>query len=160
MSQQPHRAAGQAGPPKNRPSVRYTPNVTPLIDVMFLLLLFFLLTTTFRVEEGTIPGTLPRIGEGGPIEPVTDLGLSIYVRPVGDANVSASYEVGAGGEVITDAQQLYERLSSPKATFASMRSQMPVTIRTRGDVRWQFVLEAWNQAARAKFQKISVHRES
>ncbi len=161
MSHQTQTTASQAGASRNRHSVKYTPNVTPLIDVMFLLLLFFLLTTTFRTDEGTIPGTLPKIpGSHPPSQVEAEEGLSIYVRPVGEASASASYEVGHSGEVITDAQRLYERLASPKASFDSMRAQMPVTIRARGDVRWQFVLEAWNQAARAKFQKISIHRES
>jgi len=89
-----------------------------------------------------------------------DIGLNVYVRPLGEACVSASYEVGNGGEVIMDAQQLYARLASPMPLLDARRSQVPVTIRARSDVRWQFVLEAYNQASRAKFQKISIHRES
>jgi biopolymer transport protein ExbD len=160
MSDQTRKAPGGAGPSKNRTAVKYTPNVTPLIDVMFLLLLFFLLTTRFRVEEGTIPGTLPKLPGSGSVELDRDLGLNVYVRPLGDAGVSASYEVGNSGEVITDAQQLYTRLASPMPLLDARRSQVPVTIRARSDVRWQFVLEAYNQASSAKFQKISIHRES
>ena len=161
MSHQTQTAAGTAGLPRNRAPVKYTPNVTPLIDVMFLLLLFFLLTTKFRVEEGTIPGTLPMIGCTPPRStPDSDISLSIYVRPVGEANVSASYVVGSGPEVMMDAEQLYSRLASPMPLLDSARSQVPVTIRARSDVRWQFVLEAYNQAARAKFQNISIRQES
>ena len=156
MSDPTRTAAGQAGLTRNRAPVKYTPNVTPLIDVMFLLLLFFLLTTRFRVDEGAIPGTLPRIPGPASAELDQDLGLSVYVRPLGEAGMSASYEVGNGGEVITDAEQLFTRLASPMPLLEARRSQVPVTIRARSDVRWQFVLEAYNQASRAKFQKISV----
>ena len=160
MSHQNPTAAGQAGLSKNRRAVKYTPNVTPLIDVMFLLLLFFLLTTTFRTDEGVIPGTLPKIPGPGPAQLDPELGLNIYVRPMGEASASATYEVGSSGEVMTDPQQLYARLASPLPSPDSTRSQVPVTIRARSDVRWQFVLEAFNQASRAKFQKISIHHES
>jgi len=159
MAKKPKEEIHPRKKPKPLP-VRYTPNVTPLIDVMFLLLLFFLLTTVFRVDEGTIPGTLPKIPGSGAAEVDRDLGLNVYVRPLGEAGVSASYEVGNGGEVIMDPQQLYARLASPMPLLDARRSQVPVTIRARSDVRWQFVLEAFNQATRAKFQKISIHRES
>jgi biopolymer transport protein ExbD len=160
MNHQNLTAAGQAGLSRNRRAVKYTPNVTPLIDVMFLLLLFFLLTTTFRTDEGVIPGTLPKLSGPGSASLDPELGLNIYVRPLGEANASAAYEVGNSGEVMTDPQQLYVRLASPMPLLDSTRSQVPVTIRARSDVRWQFVLEAFNQATRAKFQKISIHRES
>ena len=154
MSDRTHPAAKMPRP-RTRPAVRYTPNVTPLIDVMFLLLLFFLLTTTFRKDEGVIPSMLPGGGPGPDIP-----GLSIYVNPEGDGNLGASYKIGQAGQSIQDPRQLFERLAAPKYDEDSMRSSMPVTVRARGDVRWQFVLEAYNQARRANFSKVTIHKES
>jgi biopolymer transport protein ExbD len=124
-----------------------------------LLLLFFLLTTTFRTDEGVIPSMLPKGGGPGP-GPVDVPGLSIYVNPEGDNNLGASFKVGQAGQSIQDAQQLYERLAAKKYDDDSMRSKMPVTVRARGDVRWQFVMEAYNQARRANFSTVTIHKES
>ena len=47
-----------------RKAAALQPPLTPMIDVTFQLLLFFLLTCEFRPTEGVIPGSLP---ENGPL---------------------------------------------------------------------------------------------
>ncbi len=57
--------ANGAAERRHAPSGRMTPKarvsapMTAMIDVTFLLLIYFLLTTTFRQDEGQLPGTLP-----------------------------------------------------------------------------------------------------
>ncbi|MBT8339649.1 MAG: biopolymer transporter ExbD [Desulfatitalea sp.] len=41
---------------------RYGINMTPLIDVVFLLMIFFLMTINFQRTEGALDNQLPRIG--------------------------------------------------------------------------------------------------
>ena len=43
------------------------PNLTPVIDVVFLLLIFFLVATTFAEEERDMSVHLAEVGEAGPI---------------------------------------------------------------------------------------------
>jgi len=86
-------------PPRKRrekPKVKMQPPMTPMIDVTFQLLLFFLLTCEFRETEGNIPGTLPSKGniiqlveQNPPPEPI-----QIQVRASADRS-SASYESGS-----------------------------------------------------------------
>lgn len=155
------RTHAQAGAVRNKPraAVRYTPNVTPLIDVMFLLLLFFLLTTTFREPREAIPSMLPNSGGVGKASPGPIPALNIYVRPDGQDSVAATYRIGDAGQEFADAQQVYDRLRDPRYDD-QLRSQMPVVVRARSDVRWQFVLEAYNQVKRASFSKVTIHKES
>mgnify|MGYP005839478745 CR=1 FL=1 len=71
-------------------------DLTPLIDVVFLLLIFFMVTTTF-VREGRMSLQLPEAGTEAtvqPAEPVqvlvaTDGGYSVNGRPLGDRSVRA-----------------------------------------------------------------------
>jgi biopolymer transport protein ExbD len=42
------------------------PDLTPMIDVVFLLVIFFLCTVSFRVLEGRLDTQLPRDGGGSP----------------------------------------------------------------------------------------------
>ena len=44
-------------------SNRYSVRMTPLIDIIFLLMIFFLLTINFQKPEGTIENQLPQLGD-------------------------------------------------------------------------------------------------
>ena len=107
MAKKPKEEIHPRKKPKPLP-VRYTPNVTPLIDVMFLLLLFFLLTTKFRQEEGAIPGTLPALGKsfGGAAAEELPPPINVTINPVGDANVEAAYQVSGEYSAIRAAASL------------------------------------------------------
>jgi biopolymer transport protein ExbD len=153
MTQQsPACAAARASAPKKpgRP-VAYTPNVVPLIDVLFLLLLFFLLSTTFRQDELDIAASLPGGGDG---EHIT---LVLNIRPTGDnMRPGATYDLQRSAVSLNSPAELYEKLRQTKARFP--RGDVQLTIRPREDVRWAFVVEAYNQARRANFSGIAFER--
>ncbi len=134
---------------RERPKPKMQPPLTPMIDVTFQLLLFFLLTMTFRQAEGIIPGSLPRQGAVGQETEVPLEKITISVRPQGDA---ALFEVG-GIEVGTSSpEQLYQQLVGKREAIGSTKP--PVEIRPSGDVAWAHVVNAYNQALRAKFENI------
>jgi biopolymer transport protein ExbD len=65
-------------------------NMTPMLDVVFNLLIFFLLGSSYMDEEKRLPLHLPRVGKAEPIsaapveitvEVLADGGLSIEGRP-------------------------------------------------------------------------------
>jgi len=134
---------------KEPPPPRYAPNIIPLIDVLFMLLLYFLLSTRFRQMEGDIAGSLP--SSGGEPAAVDAKQLTIKVR-ASDANDSdAIFEVNQSPTAIGSAEQLFEALRTYQKDFGP---DAPVLIEPVGDVRWRFVVEAFNQAYRARFTKI------
>jgi biopolymer transport protein ExbD len=124
-----------------------------MVDVAFQMLLFFLLTSCFRPPEGQIPGTLPR-GQGpgvGAVDQAIVKPLRIALRPAEEGVV---YELG-NSAVFTDPDGLYQALIARQKAFGS--NEVPVIIQPRWDVPWQYVVEADNQAHRAKFKTIGIN---
>ena len=146
----------QAGKPKR--STNLQPPMTPMIDVTFQLLLFFLLTCEFRESEGVIPGTLPVIGDGRivMIPPPQADPIQIRLIPSADRQ-SASYELTGVSTVITSPRELGKLLKVRQEQLGSR--EVPVVIYPRPDVPWGFVVEAFNQANKARFQKIGFAQE-
>ena len=130
------------GPKRAR---RMQPPLTSMIDVTFLLLLFFLLTFTFREYEGQIPGALPRGGgEGAP--------YAIHVSVQSEGATSACYEIAGLNERIRDPLRLYEALQDIQELTHSR--QGPVVIAPDAFVPWSHVVEVFNQALRLKFESV------
>ncbi|MCH8921872.1 MAG: biopolymer transporter ExbD [Planctomycetes bacterium] len=69
------------------------PNLTPVIDVVFLLLIFFLVATTFAEEERDMSVHLAEVGEAGPI--LTPAGEMIL-------NISEAGEYKVGTRIFSE----------------------------------------------------------
>ncbi len=134
---------------KSKPRIQ--PPLTPMIDVTFQLLLFFLLTMEFRQAEGTIPGTLPQktpavAADVMPLKPIR-----ITIRPSGVSSKGASYEMSGHSLGINNPQELYEYLVAQKKRFGD---ELPIIIHPQPNVAWEYAVEAFNQAVRARFKNI------
>ena len=122
------------------------PPLTPMIDVTFQLLLFFLLTCEFREMEGFIPGSLPsRSGRIDDLEPVK---VTLHRSAAG----TAYYRLDGSTGMIGGPERLYRALMNRQAVLGT--ADAPVLIEPRADVPWQYVVEAFNQAKRARYTKI------
>ncbi len=146
-----HHASQRSKRKKDSPAMQ--PPLTPMIDVTFQLLLFFLLTCEFRETEGLIPGTLPAKGnvmQNQEIDPPPDP-IRIRIRPSMD-RTAASYELTGVSVVISTPAELHGHLKARQDRLGS--KDVPVIILPTSDVPWEFVVEAFNQAKRAEFNKI------
>lgn len=140
---------------RSGPPAKLQPPLTPMIDVTFQLLLYFLLTSTFRENEGLIPGSLPAQG-GVAAKQVTPLKpIRIMLVPSsgedGGYNDKALYDVDNLQPVDSPAE-LYKLLLGRKKAVRS--DEVPVVIHAPAEVRWRFVVEAFNAAVHAKFRNI------
>ncbi len=54
------------------PQSRYSISITPLIDVIFLLMIFFLLTMSFQKPEDVLENRLPQVGRQDSPDPAKD----------------------------------------------------------------------------------------
>jgi len=137
-----------------KPKAKMQPPLTPMIDVTFQLLIFFLVATEFRQPEGNIPGTLPQ----APIaadQPAVDFldPLKITIRP-GSGSVEVIYELEGAGFQINDPERLYEQLRSYRKAHGDSK-EIPVIIHPLYTVPWNLVVDAFNQAIRAGYESIT-----
>jgi len=135
-----------------KPKAKLQPPMVPMIDVTFQLLIYFMLTTTFSQAEGQIPGSLPKAGTGGvSLKQELKPPIHIQIRPVGTFKEGVVYEMIGSHGLMKNGQELYGSLIARKERVGA---GTPVVIKARSDVRWQYVVEAFNQAVQAEFQNI------
>ncbi len=129
---------------------RLQPPLTPMIDVTFQLLLYFLLTTEFRRDEGQIPGSLPPVGGIRDRARIRPNLVEIVLTGTGTWRESCRYEI-AGRPPVDGAAALRRTLAGVKQQAGA---ESAVVIRTRGAVRWRYAVEAFNAAVHGGFRKI------
>ena len=129
-------------------------NLTSMIDVVFLLLVYFLVATDFKQSEEIYRLDLPERREGMAIDPfeLDDEPLRILVRTYGGAGDDYRFQIeGARGEV-RDFESLYEFLAGRRidgmggGVFAE---DHPVLVVPSSDTSWAFAVGAFNAAVRA-----------
>ena len=142
----PRRSAGARGVP-------IAVNLAPMIDVSFLLLIFFLVTTTFERAEGILSSKLPR-----------DAGVPAVALPISPIVVRIT-QVGVADE---DYRIRIDHFNAQPATASDLAGhlrqiqqqpgfdeQTPVLIVPESAVRWDHVMGCWNAAIRAGCKRIA-----
>jgi len=135
-------------------------NFTSMIDVIFLLLIYFVITANFTVDEGVISAKLPA-AEGlsaSPAPKPPKRPLRIVVSSAGrhsyrlriDGMSQAPVDFVALADMLTRLQHNPERgLRGP------YKDDAPVIITPDGAVRWQHVVNAFNAAITARYRNVS-----
>ncbi|MAE67478.1 MAG: hypothetical protein CMJ18_24730 [Phycisphaeraceae bacterium] len=136
--------------------VRMTLNLTSMIDVIFLLLIYFVITAIFTPGEGIITARLPKgTGAGKLSLPIQPLG--IVVGAAGTSGYRLEIERAAQPR---DFQELYKQLvllqydPEQDLTGGNHKPDDPILIKPHGEVRWQHVVNAFNAAVRARYRNI------
>lgn len=122
-------------------------NLTAMINVVFLLVIFFVVNLRFPQEEGSLSANLPKAG-----------------RAVAGANVPKIDKVVIGIDypnrqvrVIVNNQPVGGMTQLATKLFLLQR-QIPdaeVTLDVKPDVPYRYVVEAFNLCARNKFTKVA-----
>jgi biopolymer transport protein ExbD len=128
-------------------------NLAPMIDVTFLLLIFFVLTTRFQRAEGVFGARLPR-----------DVGVPAVSLPISPVIV----RLAVAGPSPDDVAIQIDNFQATPASFAELAQflvdirgnegfdeQTPVVIVADPDVAWEQVVDCWNAAVRAKCRNIA-----
>lgn len=137
---------------RGREPVNMQINLAAMIDVIFLLLVYFVVTANFAVDEGVLTAKLPQ-GAGAPrgaeLKPPPQP-LNIVLRSIDPAGVEISINDARLAENFSDLYRLLTELRGSVYT-----ADNPVIVQPRGDVRWQHVVNAFNAAVRANYTNIS-----
>lgn len=118
-------------------------NLTPLIDVVFLLLIFFMVSTTFQ-KESQISLQLPRASQDPTQAPVESLEIVINA---------------AGRFYINDQELVKSDLSSVQAALNELsggQRDIPLSIRADAQTPHQAVVVAMDAAAKLGMLKMSI----
>lgn len=125
---------------------KFNLRMTPMIDVIFLLLIFFVLTAKFRIPEQFLGSVLPKDesadGRAGVIEP-----LVLYISSTEDGCV---VKIGGAASVMIHSQARDEGVADFANKLAEiLRLQQrtaddPVEVEYRDDVEWDYVVKIQN----------------
>ena len=129
-----------------RPRAKEEPdlNLTSLIDVVLLLLIFFMVSTTF-VDESRLKIQLPQAGaERAPEQQASPIEIA----------VTASGEFRVDGKTLLNTSPA--TLSAAVAKVAGTRRDLPITIRADARATHQSVITAMDVAGRLGFRAINI----
>ncbi|MEQ9561267.1 MAG: biopolymer transporter ExbD [Woeseiaceae bacterium] len=127
-----------------RPRAEPEVNLTSLIDVVLLLLIFFMVSTSF-VKQSQISIRLPEADSSAVIEEVPDQ-LDIMITEQGTYLVNGRELVNNRPETIRNALQ----------KLSGGNTSLPLTISADANARHQYVVTAMDVAGRLGFVQISI----
>jgi biopolymer transport protein ExbD len=135
-------------------------NMVPMIDVTFLLIIFFAVTTTFKRAEGLLTAKLPAGNAGG-----SAVAAPLPVHPV-------VIRLQQSGDGPGDYRIVIEQFVNHPATFGELTeflrgiqgnpgfsAETPVVIAAESEVNWDHVVNCWNAALRAGCRNIAFGRQ-
>jgi biopolymer transport protein ExbD len=130
-------------------------NVTPLVDIIFCLCVFFMISFRFKQIEGRFDAWLPRTtGVGpGPVNTsdlLSEVRVALFwdetaqrtVRKLGSRRVDSDDELG---QLLQEAHDAYVRLNQPDA---------PATIDAEARVPWNDVVKVLNLCKKSRIDRI------
>lgn len=134
-------------------------NMTSMIDVVFLLLIYFIITASFSVGEGVITAQFPvGTGEADPLDPPKNP-IKIIVSTYGTSGCRLDVEQAATApSTFSGLRKLLEGMQDTNG--GPFSDETPVVIQPGGQVRWQHVVNAFNAALGARYKNIAFAQSS
>jgi len=127
-----------------RPRAQVEVNLTSLIDVVLLLLIFFMVSTSF-VKQAQITISLPE-AESATVIPETADQIDIMISATGTYMVNGRELINSRAETIRNALQ----------KVSNGDNSLPLTISADANARHQDVVTAMDVAGRLGFVQISI----
>ncbi|MBN2559430.1 MAG: biopolymer transporter ExbD [Phycisphaerae bacterium] len=128
------------------------PNLAPMVDVIMVILIFFMLGTSFAISEGVLPTQLPsQIGPGG--------GATVTIMPVVRIGL-LEQEGGLGCRIVVMERELSENSFEALSAFLAAKLAAGadptgrVLIGAEPGVQYQHVISAMDACVRAGFSNI------
>ena len=147
---------------RGRENARISLNLVAMIDVVFLLLIYFLTVTDFKLGEEIyrmdLPQRQPSAQLADPFELDEDP-LRIFIDPAGRdfdqyvISLSGPYESPATFEDLYDFLQ--QQQISEVTTGGFFAVNHPIIVQPERNVRWEHAIEAFNAVAKARYTNVT-----
>jgi len=119
-----------------------------MIDVVFLLLIFFMCAMSFKVPEGNLQTNLPK--QGAPARQLTEREKDLEFIVIKVDSADGEPDIRVNDLPCAAVQELEEKL----VTLHSMVN-VPIIIDSRPYVPFQYVISVLNACVKARFADIS-----
>lgn len=147
---------------RGRGAARLNVNLTSLIDVTFLLLIYFMVATSITLGEEVYRLDLPdRSGTGAASDPFKLDEDPLRIEVVSTGVGPAQYRLHVSGPHPQPAtfDDLFSFLRaaqvSPNTTNGVFATDHPIIIQPSRTTRWDHAVEAFNAAAKAKYTNVT-----
>jgi biopolymer transport protein ExbD len=145
---------------KNRRRFSFAVNLTPMMDVMFNLLIFFIVTASFAIPEGSLEAKLPQsTGIADPNAAIPLVPIQIFLETTANDDmslISVSNSINAERKSLTlvsSFDALFVLLESMKAK-PGIDEKTPIIIAAKPAVTWDQVVGSYNACIRAKYKRV------
>ncbi len=126
--------------------------MTPMIDVVFLLLVFFVWTASFQIAEQVLPSTLSEQTGSDPInnvDPPEPKDFEDVVVRIGWDGVSPIWRINS--DIFPSLAEVQQRLTS----ISKIGTDSPVILNPEPAVPLGFVIEAYDVAKHSGFKEVA-----
>ena len=138
----------------DRISPGLSPNLTPLVDVVFLLIVFFIVVAQITTNE-RLELTLPNLVDAQTVEPTDQRRVIINVAPQSEvASVGGVYLLS--GETFPDDNEGIAALTDRLSVIHARNPAIAVSIRADRMEQYQRVHEAMRACAQAGVRRVNL----
>jgi biopolymer transport protein ExbD len=148
-----------------RGHARLSLNLTAMIDVVFLLMVYFMVATEFKAGEEVFRLDLPdRLQSARQLDPfdLDDEPLKITVASTGAARSACRLRIDGPYPQPGTFEDLHDFLRArqirPENATGLFRRDHPIVIVPTVETRWEHAVEALNAAARAQYTNVMFGR--
>lgn len=135
-------------------------NLAPMMDVMFNLLIFFLVATTFKLPEGLLQARLPRTqgisSKQQSIVPLVPIKIFLDSKDskVPLIRVNSTIRTDAASLIIIEGFEQLHNLLQQILQKPGISRNTPIIIAAKPQTSWDLVVNAYNTAVRTEFKHV------
>ncbi|MDZ4830525.1 MAG: biopolymer transporter ExbD [Phycisphaerae bacterium] len=135
-------------------------NLTPMIDVTFQLLIYFLLGTSFVLGEEIYRADLPnRSDVRSRATEVADEPIVVRVRSLGSGPDDYELDIDGPLSKVSSAAELEAMLNASIVSISNPQGTItranPIVIAPTADARWEHAIEVFDAAVKARFGRVA-----
>lgn len=125
--------------------------LTSMIDVIFQLLIYFVITANFVIDEGTIKATMP--GQSAPTDEIEEPDLPYYIDLI-TADDGVTYSIRVDHKLVNGGASELHGYLEELLRSNTIEPDTIIQIRPQNNVRWQHVVNVFNACTRADLEKV------